>query len=214
MSAVNLERITGLYVVENSSVEKRKWSLLIYDQQDRYAAISVNLTPGLKVADCLSDFSEQRRAIRENDQDPRTNFSAQDVTSAIGMFRWLANLVLYCTYSEPGEHWIANKQARKLWERAQRASGKKRQRLFAQYNGLGVLPRYLLGKRFIDRSRETSTGLVSGMGSPLQVRTRVAGHWRRQPCGEGRQDRKIIHVESYWRGPEDGVLSETRHKAK
>jgi hypothetical protein len=34
------------------------------------------------------------------------------------------------------------------------------------------------------------------------VQVLVAGHWKRQRCGPGGADRKVIHVEPYWRGPE------------
>ena len=35
----------------------------------------------------------------------------------------------------------------------------------------------------------------------LQSRFVVMGHWKMQPCGPGRTERKRIHVESYWKGP-------------
>lgn len=43
---------------------------------------------------------------------------------------------------------------------------------------------------------------ISGVGSALAVRQLVRGHWKRQPVGPGGQERKLILVEPYWRGPE------------
>lgn len=45
----------------------------------------------------------------------------------------------------------------------------------------------------------------------VQVRTLVAGHWKRQPIGPGRQQRKWIQIEPYFRGPEDGALTVRPH---
>jgi hypothetical protein len=50
--------------------------------------------------------------------------------------------------------------------------------------------RYLAG----DRNRKHG---------PLTVQTLVCGHWRHQPHGPGNQQRKVIWIEPFWRGPED-----------
>jgi hypothetical protein len=42
--------------------------------------------------------------------------------------------------------------------------------------------------------------------APPSVQTLVRGHWKRQVVGVGRSGRKIIHVEPYWRGPEDAPI--------
>jgi len=45
----------------------------------------------------------------------------------------------------------------------------------------------------------------------LNVQTLVAGHWKRQPYGEGRGQRKTIWIEPYWRGPEDAPIIQRPH---
>jgi len=45
-----------------------------------------------------------------------------------------------------------------------------------------------------------------GGGTP-SVQTLVAGHWKRQAHGPGRTERRIIHVQPYWRGPIDAPVS-------
>jgi hypothetical protein len=35
----------------------------------------------------------------------------------------------------------------------------------------------------------------------LAVRFMVRGHWRRQPVGEGRKERKLIYIRPHWKGP-------------
>lgn len=50
-----------------------------------------------------------------------------------------------------------------------------------------------------------------GGGRSPSVRTMVRGHWKRQPVGSGGNDRKWIHVEPYWRGPEEGAVAVRPH---
>lgn len=50
----------------------------------------------------------------------------------------------------------------------------------------------------------------TGKGNKLTVQTLVRGHWRNQAHGVGRQLRKMIHIEPFWRGPEDAkILTKT-----
>jgi hypothetical protein len=44
-------------------------------------------------------------------------------------------------------------------------------------------------------------------GWTLSVRTIVRGHWRKQACGPGMADRKVIWIRPHWRGPEDAPIS-------
>jgi hypothetical protein len=39
----------------------------------------------------------------------------------------------------------------------------------------------------------------------------VRGHWKNQPCGSGQSERRFIHVEPYWRGPEDAPIAVRPH---
>lgn len=54
--------------------------------------------------------------------------------------------------------------------------------------------------------RQAVREFVSHGTSAPMVRTLVRGHWKHQPVGPQRQDRKLIQVEPYWRGPEDGPV--------
>lgn len=50
--------------------------------------------------------------------------------------------------------------------------------------------------------REAVAQYLRGTGSAVTVRTLVMAHWKDQPHGPGRQERKRIFIEPYWRGPE------------
>src|SRR5262249_31996760 len=43
------------------------------------------------------------------------------------------------------------------------------------------------------------------------VQVLVRGHWKRQAHGPGGALRKLIHVEPYWRGPEDAPIAVRPH---
>jgi hypothetical protein len=44
-------------------------------------------------------------------------------------------------------------------------------------------------------------------GWTMSVKTMVCGHWRKQPVGPRRSDRKLTWVRPHWRGPEDAPIS-------
>lgn len=48
-------------------------------------------------------------------------------------------------------------------------------------------------------------------GSSPTVQSLIRGHWRRQPCGPDLLLRKWIHIEPYWRGPEDAPIATRSH---
>jgi hypothetical protein len=48
---------------------------------------------------------------------------------------------------------------------------------------------------------------LGGKGhGPPTVQSLIAGHWKNQVHGPGRTGRKRIHIEPYWRGPEDAPV--------
>lgn len=43
------------------------------------------------------------------------------------------------------------------------------------------------------------------------VQVMVRGHWKLQPHGPGRAERKLLHIEPYWRGPDDAPIAVRSH---
>lgn len=64
----------------------------------------------------------------------------------------------------------------------------------------------LTGSVSIDVRDQLRESVLSGTGD-LHTQTLVRGHWKLQPCGPGRVDRKPIHVLPYWRGPLDAPVA-------
>lgn len=52
--------------------------------------------------------------------------------------------------------------------------------------------------------------ISTGLRHPT-VQSLVRGHRKRQPCGPNRSERRWIHVEPYWRGPEDAPIAVRAH---
>lgn len=59
-------------------------------------------------------------------------------------------------------------------------------------------------KKLRDQARELAEGGEQSPGWAHKARYSVRGHWKSQPFGPGRLERKRIFVKPYWRGPEAG----------
>lgn len=59
--------------------------------------------------------------------------------------------------------------------------------------------------------RQVVRDYIRGNGRSPTVQTLVRGHWKQQPCGAKLVDRKFIHVEPYWRGPETAPVAVRLH---
>jgi hypothetical protein len=77
----------------------------------------------------------------------------------------------------------------------------------AAKRGLPTVTNYVLGKPIKLDCRQAVAAYGRGERRAPSVQVLVRGHWKRQPCGPGRQQRKLIHVEPYWRGPEDAPIN-------
>jgi hypothetical protein len=73
---------------------------------------------------------------------------------------------------------------------------------------------WVLGKPvMVDLRPRIRAFIKSGLkvAGPLHVQVLVRGHWKQQPHGVGRTERKFIHIEPYWRGPEDAPIAVRPH---
>ncbi len=59
--------------------------------------------------------------------------------------------------------------------------------------------------------RKAVTEYVRHGGKSPTVQSMVRGHWKHQTHGPGGTQRKLIHVEPYWRGPEDAPIAIRSH---
>jgi hypothetical protein len=59
--------------------------------------------------------------------------------------------------------------------------------------------------------REALVDYIRGGGRSPTVQSLVRGHWKRQACGPGGSHRRLVHIEPYWRGPEDAPIAVRPH---
>ena len=127
------------------------------------------------------------------------------------IYSWILNVVLYITWSSPGESWMANKEARQLWARIQKApkGSKKRKALNDRFQKLDPQHRIVLGRGIkYERPAEHKPG------RKIASTFRVSGHWKRQRYGKGRQEEKRIFIEPYWKGSGDTALKPKTYNVK
>lgn len=67
---------------------------------------------------------------------------------------------------------------------------------------------YKIGRAVKLDLRQEIRSYITGerKGGPVTVRCLVAGHWKNQVHGKGHKLRKWMHIEPYWRGPEDAPV--------
>lgn len=63
----------------------------------------------------------------------------------------------------------------------------------------------------VDCREWVTTYLNGNKGTSPSVQTLVRGHHKMQPHGPGKALRKWIHIEPYWRGPEDAPIAVRAH---
>lgn len=63
----------------------------------------------------------------------------------------------------------------------------------------------------IDLREQVRSYVTGARGGTLSMQHLVRGHWKRQPVGPERLDRKWIHIEPYWRGDENAPLPLRTH---
>jgi hypothetical protein len=71
---------------------------------------------------------------------------------------------------------------------------------------------FVLGNDVRVDVREPIRDYILRGGSSPTVQSLVRGHWKYQAHGPWHSMRKLIHVEPYWRGPEDGPVVVRAHQ--
>lgn len=79
---------------------------------------------------------------------------------------------------------------------------------------LPMVRTYKLGKPIKIDCRAEVQAYSRGERKPPSVQVLVRGHWKRQPCGPGRTERRVIWIEPYPRGPEDAPINLRAHNLR
>ncbi len=74
---------------------------------------------------------------------------------------------------------------------------------------------YVLTREVVVDCRAAIRDRIFGVrASAPSVQVLVRGHWKWQPHGPENHQRKWIHVEGYWRGPEDAPIAVRNHELR
>ncbi len=186
------------------------------------------IRPGWKIADTLrTDWSDIYRGS-DQEKEPTINEIIHGapvddsplVQGGIAFFRIVLNAILYmgCNDAETIAHLSPHPQLRERL--AQVKSLAKRKNIKSSiarsssldYSELGAnVEPIAIRKPNVGTAGETSSG-----GAPLVAAKRfiVRGHWRNQPHGEKGEQRKLIWIRPYYKGPELAELVNKPYIAK
>jgi hypothetical protein len=210
--ATGFHPLYGVYVTEDAG----GWRLMLcgdgVGDDDALTHFHVNLTAFESVDAALRAL---RAHVLDKDSDwaRQQGMSGADVGALVddwfSIFCWVMNLVFYVTHVEPGDHVETNLALTRLRARAQKARGKKRDRLLARARGHKNVEHIIVGAQVkVDPAMPKTTGETRA----LLLKTLVAGHWQRYAVGPGRVDRRWVFKEPFWRGqgPEGSNVHEVR----
>jgi len=90
----------------------------------------------------------------------------------------------------------------------ERKRSKGRGNRFRTANSIPDPRNFVMGRSITVDCRPAIRDFIAGtkeMGS-INVQTLVRGHWKHQVHGVGRALRKLVHIEPYWKGPEEAKI--------
>lgn len=133
------------------------------------------------------------------------------------LFRWAMNIVIYATSADARRQDVWNHpDAEGLQDRARKhpKGSHKGDRARDQLKAANLRKRVYLGAGIavLGTGTDTVPGQSAHAKPGLIVRTLVQGHWRNQAHGPAHALRKLIWISPFWRGPEDGEVSNPVHK--
>lgn len=207
------------------------WSTFFIDVPDGLGLLSFGQFPirqiGLSVCN-LGDASHS--AYLDARGSIKVIFLIEDISSdgidvpghayeAVADLRDLSNRA--SEYDSSGSGWTAHAMIYRLAlgivaelnqprESAAIAHGASKPRL--NRRGEPIVSTFALSRDIKVDCREAVREYIRGArGTSPTVQSLVRGHWKKQPCGAARSDRRLIFVEPYWRGPETAPIALRAH---
>jgi hypothetical protein len=235
-------RAIGCYVCEERYMDPDDKYLLAADEREKFRGWRLMMVGeskdarGLPADDALSFFrvmlpddvtldevvARCEADIQREMTNPRSTWTVQQTNRWKQQFFWVMNVILYATWEEPGEHWEANTELKRLWDRARKLpkGSPKRKRLNEQARQHKSQKRMRLGyKLVVDRSMRKSLDQSLERGEQpsrlCYVKTRVPGHWKAVAHGPKHSLRRQQWIAPYWRNKDGEEREEQpRHELK
>jgi len=156
----------------------------------------------------MREFDEEARKI-----DPRgRRFEDQDQEDLRVIFEFVMKCILYITGAGADVKWIDESIELKSQLNRVKSTGKRKK----LERRLAKAKRMFLVGHTIVLSREEKMmyeNVAKGLWS-LSYRFIVQGHWRNQPYGPKNQNRKLIFIEPFWKGPAYSEVMNNPHLLK
>lgn len=127
----------------------------------------------------------------------------------LAFFRIILNTILYISSfdSDMKEMLSPYPSMKKGLAAIKKASKKKK----ARYN-LNKVSK--LNYISVGRNVQPISCLSKPNGNKMETRFMVRGHWRKQPCGPGLSERKLLYIQPYYKGPEMAEMVSKPYKVK
>jgi hypothetical protein len=126
-------------------------------------------------------------------------------TDGLVFYRMILNSILYLS-SDQAEQASKESPRAEVEAKAQSAPSMAKRRKILQAGGkYSELDYAEVGQSvgpIVIHKAETNANTSLGVGKKPMVRFMVRGHWRHQPCGIERQERKIIWIRPFFKGPD------------
>lgn len=230
--------VEGAYILEDTTpVGMRLWRVVVicqyHDRPSEQVHINhyyIPLRDGATVDACLNEAMLMMRGeqvcnvpLPNNEIGKVGHISGnvekwddKVVKSSEEIFRFLMNCVIYITRDDADLVFAdTSPEYSRMKSRMLAAKGHKREELKKRLRVLKNNVRVVVGKNYtINRWNDKHASQGEDSGRHINVRTLVSGHWRNQPCGTGRLERKVIWIEPHWRGPEEAPLTSKRAVVK
>ena len=203
-----LEKSTRIYI---SDLSEDRFRVAVCEDETgsvHYASINKELGETVKeVCDNTRKLSEKMMPKELLDR-----ITAKHVFSDYfhaDFFTFAVNVALYLT-SGGADVLEDRSEAREIADKLQGArAGVKRDTLLDQMKKVKEHKTFICGSN-LKIQREMIANLTEE-GRKVTKRFRVRGHWRFQPCGEGRLERKYIFISPHWKGPTYSELLERNY---
>lgn len=202
--------VTGIYLREIARADGERCLIFLVHSGENEGVITFSLTlsPGKKISEIVDDLrnaqkEEAQRAARMRASmgkaEAEYEDSSFDTQTWPKVVAWTLNLLMYLSTKDLEiEHGPHNKEFRDMQARLQKAKGTVRDSIKARLKCLDPDYRYRVGGSM--RVSVVREEVAKREGSPLEVRTRVKGHWRHIVVGVGRQGRELRWILPFWRG--------------
>jgi len=232
--------VEGAYLVEDKSVTPRAWKIMLAgspnensasDDDDALYHYTMILEDGKTLEECIQETVR----LATDGTAVRGTVDGKDVVSGglaqaqleifkslqaqlMNVFKYAACVCLYAMHPDAEvEGFIEDPEYRALYNRAMKAKGPKRKKLFKRANEIkGDVRLRLGGSVTVSREEREAAQAPKRKGTKHSVRTYVQSHWQHywKKNADGVKERTYKRKEAFWKGAKDLPVTVKQHHLK